>query len=238
MAILQIEDTAYLEMLSRFPEAAMGYYLVEVRDTVAIAVGGYVVFELTPQLMEELDSLLSEQQWLRPDADLTIEQRQESFRAWLRGLRSAGFPRGVPASRADMTAAIVVGTGGSPPRPPQPPANIYGHLPFPAVSESRDVFYRCEPFPLSRYIDQATGRVTAHKGMYGLPSSDLPFVPTGFSAVGRYALPSLLPSTFRWELQPPAQTPFRCGASVPLYGQAGGVASKSVFTTTFRTAGR
>jgi hypothetical protein len=50
----------------------------------------------------------------------------------------------------------------------------------------------------------------------------LPFFPTGFAAVGRYALPNLVPACCRWQFSPPAGTIVDCGASVPLYGQAGG----------------
>jgi hypothetical protein len=47
---------------------------------------------------------------------------------------------------------------------------------------------------------------------YGFPASELNFVPTGFAAVGRYALPDLPPACRRCEI----------GACLPLYGQAGG----------------
>jgi hypothetical protein len=47
-------------------------------------------------------------------------------------------------------------------------------------------------------------------------------VPSGFSAVGRFALPSLLPAIWRREIVPPLGTTYLCGAVVPMYGQAGG----------------
>ena len=45
---------------------------------------------------------------------------------------------------------------------------------------------------------------------------------TGFSVLGRYAIPWLLPARYRWEIQPVAKTRVACGLSVPLYGYAGG----------------
>jgi hypothetical protein len=57
---------------------------------------------------------------------------------------------------------------------------------------------------------------------YASPFSELPFLATGFSAVARNALPSLFPACFRWEIQPAPFTDIRCGAIVPMYGQAGG----------------
>jgi hypothetical protein len=107
----------------------------------------------------------------------------------------------------------------SPSMPPAPPS-IYGHVPFHRLSTPNAVFYRCEPWPTSRRI-QRHGQLIA-PGTFAIPASELPLVPTGFAAVGRYALPFLPPACFRWELQPMSGTPFQCGASVPLYGQAGG----------------
>lgn len=59
-------------------------------------------------------------------------------------------------------------------------------------------------------------------GTFTAPASEAPFIASGFGAVGRFALPNLSPANWRWEIRPPSGTPFRCGASVPLYGQAGG----------------
>jgi len=40
--------------------------------------------------------------------------------------------------------------------------------------------------------------------------------------VARFALPSLMPACYRYELQPVTGTVIECGAAVPLYGQSGG----------------
>jgi hypothetical protein len=106
------------------------------------------------------------------------------------------------------------------PAPPAPPTHIYGHLCFTRTSEPNDVFYRFEPWPKSYRIDPSKREISP--GTYACPASEQPFVPTGFAAVGRYALPNIAPACFRWEIQPNAKTKFACGASVPLYGQSGG----------------
>jgi hypothetical protein len=62
----------------------------------------------------------------------------------------------------------------------------------------------------------------ADEGTYGFPKSERRFVPTGFAAVGRYALPDLPPACRRYEIRPPANYKLKCGAAVPRYGQAGG----------------
>lgn len=63
---------------------------------------------------------------------------------------------------------------------------------------------------------------TVLAGTFAFPASELPLVPSGFAAVGRYALPDLPPACTRYELHPPTNTLVDCGASVPLYGQSGG----------------
>jgi hypothetical protein len=48
----------------------------------------------------------------------------------------------------------------------------------------------------------------------------LPFVPTGFAAVGRNALPDLPPACQRYEATPPSGYTLHCEAAVPLYAWA------------------
>ena len=202
----------------------MDYDLIEVRGgdgrELGIVVGGYVVFTLTPSLWAELEEVC-DFDWLRSSSDMPIEERQARFDAWRERLPKARYPSPVDASAATMAQAVATVTA-APGTMPQPPAIIYGHLPHRAITGPAEIFYRCEAFPRSRYIDQITRMVHHRNGLYALPSSEILFIPTGFAAVGRYALPGLLPATFRWELQPPNGTMIRCGASVPLYGQAGG----------------
>ena len=108
-----------------------------------------------------------------------------------------------------------------PPAPPNPPV-IFGHLPFKATTLANSVIYRWEAYPTSRRINRSTNPPQIAKDTYAAPASELPFALTGFAAVARFALPSLLPACYRYELQPNAGTAIECGASVPLYGQSGG----------------
>lgn len=100
------------------------------------------------------------------------------------------------------------------------PSHVYGHLPFHGICSGKDVFYRFEPYPTSLRINPLTLDVAADT--YAAPASERPFTPTGLSAVARFALPSLLPAIYVWELTPPHGTRLDYGASVPLYGQSGG----------------
>jgi hypothetical protein len=104
---------------------------------------------------------------------------------------------------------------------PRRPSFVYGHLPFHGTCSGSDIFYRYEAFPTSLRIDQPNQRV-ARPDTYAAPESEERFTPTGLSAVGRFALPSLSPACWRWKLTPVAPTSVYYGASVPLYGQSGG----------------
>lgn len=95
-----------------------------------------------------------------------------------------------------------------------------GHLPFRTTTLADDVFYRFEPWPVSGRIQQHSRRVIADT--YAAPFREAPFVASGFGAVGRYALPRLIPHCYRWELQPLSGTEIDVGACVPQNGQAGG----------------
>jgi hypothetical protein len=104
--------------------------------------------------------------------------------------------------------------------PPPAPPSLFGHLPFKAKTLDDTVIYRWEAYPTSRRIDLVAKTIA--KDTYAAPASEVPFAPTGFAAVARFALPNLMPACYRYELQPAPHTDIECGASVPLYGQSGG----------------
>lgn len=47
-------------------------------------------------------------------------------------------------------------------------------------------------------------------------------MPTGFIAVGRFALPNTLPASYRYEIEAPTGTSVDFGTVAPAFGQAGG----------------
>jgi len=59
-------------------------------------------------------------------------------------------------------------------------------------------------------------------GTYALPESEVPFIPTGFAAVGRLALPNLNPASHRYTLEASQGTPVAFGTMAPAFAQAGG----------------
>lgn len=82
------------------------------------------------------------------------------------------------------------------------------------------LFFRFSAFNPDRRVDPVTGNFLA--GTYASPESEVPFVPTGFVAVGRFALPNSLPASYRYEIEAPTGTAVDFGTVAPAFGQAGG----------------
>lgn len=194
------------EVFDEAPEAGMDFHFATIRGheprSLFIVIGSRVAFELTDN---PENPLLLDQKWRA--SGLPEERREDLFEQWLRSLRS------------DPGLRYIAGPLNPLPPTPARPAYVYGHLPFGVMTASDTVIYRWEAFPFSRRIDQAAKSIAADT--YAAPASEVPFVPTGFGAVARFALPNLMPACYRWELQPQAGL-IECGAAVPLYGQSGG----------------
>jgi hypothetical protein len=234
MRLYRIENPAAFD---EAPEVAMDVQLAGRRDKESpysyIVVGGRVAISTYEEPETPIHEYL-DQPWLKPN--LPLDERVWFFERWLHGLAEAlvlepksptDFIQPVMLQRQEYreetrVLAYLVTPLGPLPTPPARPASIYGHLPFGTTTASDTVIYRWEAFPTSRRITRTTGGGTIAADTYAAPASETPFAATGFSAVARFALPNVLPACFRWELQPPANTPIECGASVPLYGQSGG----------------
>jgi hypothetical protein len=59
-------------------------------------------------------------------------------------------------------------------------------------------------------------------GTYATTDSDFPLAPSGFAAIGRFALPNNLPASHHFQIEAPVGAPVICGTVAPAYGQAGG----------------
>jgi hypothetical protein len=176
---------------------------------------------------------MSSAEWMR--SDMTWENAAGSFERWYDDLPLFEEAR-PPNNREEadyhhpaILGIIFHGPVGPLPQPPARPAYVYGHLQFHATASANDIFYRYEQFPKSFRIlsdnpldPNDTRLLNVRAGTYAAPFSEAPFVPTGFAAVGRFALPLMTPARWRYELRPEPGASFKCGACVPLYGQAGG----------------
>lgn len=237
MPLKYIPKDVYTEMLQHSPEWSMGYHFVQSDDgqTISIAISGTILIDLDDELETSIKRL-SSMSWTAGQKvshpatqDLSYEEHCFLFDQWCNQLGEATYGDLRPTTHENVARlALDPYDPRKTPRGPAPALNtlgrpvVHGHLPFRGRTKGATVFYRAEPIPKSHYIDPVSGHVQANGGLYAFPASEVPFVPTGFSAVGRYALPNVAPSIFRWELRAPAGVRFSAGASVPLYGQAGG----------------
>ena len=209
------------------PEIAMDCQFATGRESIVLPGEFYVVkgcrvaIRLNARTFAEPDIGFFEWRWWNRDAQM--EDREREFANWLNGLADAPPLSNVPPGSELFWGGLgpISPINPLPPAPPRP-ASIYGHLPFATKALATTVIYRWESFPTSRRIDRSVNPPTIAQDTYAAPASEAPFAVTGFAALARFALPTLLPACFRYELQPDAGTPIECGASVPLYGQAGG----------------
>jgi len=81
-------------------------------------------------------------------------------------------------------------------------------------------FYRFSAYNPDRRVDPITGDFAA--GTYATTDNDEPFVPSGFAAVGRYALPNNSPASYKYTITAPAGEAVEYGTVAPAFGQAGG----------------
>lgn len=236
MAIRYIPNRLYIESLRERREWSMGYHFVqnEVQGSASLAVAATILVDLDDDYLANARRLSGEEWLVRAEfdmdrRDIPYEAQASAFDSWCDTLEVADSRHLQPAG-PDVLARFVLDPFDpvATPRGPNPPTtskgrpSVHGHLPFTGRTTEETVFYRAEPFPSSRAISRTNGQVTVGDGLYGFPPSELYFVPTGFAAVGRYALPNVAPSIYRWELRAPAGVAFSAGASVPLFGQAGG----------------
>jgi hypothetical protein len=238
--------TEQQEKFAAFPEVFQGVqvgFLTHAAWTrqVCLVIGGLVVVVFQDGLQDELAKFFAVT-WRStiPPANTIVERYED----WLKSLNEPNEIDPVDAVRDFV--AFAVSTNSPPPPPnrsslvPVPPGfpgsgtAVYGHLPFKSNTEDREVFFRWEAWPTSRRILTARNEVVADT--FASPHSEVPFIPTGFAAVGRTALPSLFPAVFRYEIKPPPTTPILCGAVVPMFGQSGG-GVEVCFTSQFTNQG-
>lgn len=198
---------------------------------VCLVIGGLVAVVIEDGLQDELARFFAAT-W-RPTSPPT-NTITERYVDWLNLLNEP--IEADPADAARESVAFAVSTNTPPPPPnrtglvpvaPWPPGTgtaVYGHLPFKTTTEDREVFFRWEAWPTSRRIVTGTipGTMDVLPDTFASPHTEVPFIPTGFAAVARAALPSFFPAVFRYEVKPPPTTPMLCGAVVPMFGQSGG----------------
>lgn len=216
MQLLRVRRPAVFDAA---PEWRMGLHLAVGTDERAyLVIGGEVAVAVeeigTPiEPVERVAYLTSS--WLRPECP----RREELFEEWLDylwptpELRAVGGAElGVPGSEAGLRVAPPAGTGTVDRLTPAPVNN--GQLPFATRSQAGTVVYRWEPFPVSRRCRAGGSEIAA--ASFAAPERERPFMPSGFAAASRLALPSLLPACFLYALEPAADSAIECGTAGPM----------------------
>ncbi|MGH6742756.1 MAG: hypothetical protein ACREDY_27620 [Bradyrhizobium sp.] len=200
-----------------FPEVAMGIQIAaDESGKELIVAGGHIAIDVSEKIEEPLNQY---RERVARDQMLSPSEYGERLMDWVAQLSDAPTLTPVPQNQA-LAALIHLGPRAVLPAVLPRPAYVYGHLPFHGKCGGSDIYYRYEQFPTSKRIDLK--KRTVAKDTYAAPKSEERFTPTGLSAVGRFALPLVLPACWQYELTPAQGTRIFYGASVPLYGQSGG----------------
>jgi hypothetical protein len=210
MIVWELGDEA-VEALLTMPESGMGFQFVAGRvlgkPSTFLVLGSHRAYDLSDLAAtadEPLTALLTSParmfELLRNQPVAVIGSPQPgSFSLFASRILAAVIPT-VPASRISLVAgsSLVKNT---------------------TVTAKRR-FHRYSAFCPDRRVNSVTGDLLP--GTYVAPESEMPLVPTGFAAVGRFALPNTQPASYRYEVVAPLGTPVSFGTVAPAYGQAGG----------------
>ena len=90
---------------------------------------------------------------------------------------------------------------------------------FPLQTKSPERFVRFSAFRNDRRVHQDGSLLP---GTYVTSERDAGCTPSGFAAVGRYALPNPMPAINRFDIAIPKGTSGLVGTVAPAFGQAGG----------------
>jgi hypothetical protein len=97
--------------------------------------------------------------------------------------------------------------------------HVHGSPAFSAVTHRGEKFVRFSAFQLDRRVTSLGGLLP---GSYTTSAADARHVSTALTAIGRYALPSIQPPQYYFDVVAPALTPIYYGTVTPAFGQAGG----------------
>jgi hypothetical protein len=222
------QQDAFINAPEIYQGVQLGYFQDDQDQGYCIVVNAMIGIDLRGDLRAELDYFVG-QTW-RPTGPLRGFNYEQRYQIYWENLKFYDSVLPVLTDRASLPSTLTLTT---PPPPPGRPSLIpgaplgrgtlpptVGHLPFSTNVLVDEVFYRWESWPTSRRIDPVANTVAPWT--FVSPSSEVPFAPTGFSAVSRMALPSFFPAMFRHRINPVAGSTMLCGAVVPMFGQSGG----------------
>jgi len=115
---------------------------------------------------------------------------------------------------------LPIDTSSQAPVPPRKLVTQQSSLVKKSTLSANRSFHRYSAFNPDRRVDPKTGSFLP--GTYAVPASEVPFIPTGFAAVGRLALPNVQPASHHYTVEAPSGTVVEFGTVAPAFGQAGG----------------
>ncbi len=195
------------EALRKQPETGMGFQLVE---SATVLQSRNVWLALAGEYAVRLDDDVETERWLR------MRTAYEPLRFWFRGskLEQVEFHdvqvlmQRTTVARGPHLAGIAHGA-----------APARSALVKKATTRSGDRFYRFSASSKDGRIEDESGDFP---GTYATSARDWLMAPSGFAAVGRYALPNVQPASYVYEIVPRPDTEIHVGTVAPGYGQAGG----------------
>lgn len=195
------------EELLRLPETGMGFQLVDASlwgDTKQLLVfNADIALDLTRLDLENVS----------PN-DTSALLRNEA--CIVEALRTATYTMVAAPGPRNFRLLTTRVSGVRAPTPAVTASALVKHV---ILSKVR-TFHRFSAFNPDRRVDPLTGDFLP--GTYAAPESEVPFVPTGFAAVGRFALPNTLPASNHYTIRAAIGTAVSFGTVAPAFSQAGG----------------
>jgi len=198
---LRAEDT---KSLLAQPESGMGFQIVEAKKAASLGSEAWLVFN------GELAIVIEDQTWLQSRAAMS----EIHLRAEAKNVSTLIESFHVATTRS--------GVG----RPPSShgPARTLAPAAHSLIKKSETAagttYYRFSAFENDRRVNPKTGAFLP--GTYATTATDKPMAPSGFAAVGRYALPNVLPASFVFALSAVGSERIHIGTVAPAFGQSGG----------------
>lgn len=198
--------------LVALPETGMGFQWVRStgahRDRRLLVFNGEIAFDLTDLYLEAGD-----------DPATALSNGQMVVRAW-REASTSVMASPQPSGFVLLENRIALSAVGSGSGPAAQPISRPGSLIKSTTLTTPRVFHRYSAYHPDRRVDPVTGDFLPRT--YAVPELEVAFIPTGFAAVGRLALPGNLPASNHYVIEAQVGTPVRFGTVAPASGQAGG----------------
>jgi hypothetical protein len=208
MKVWQLRAEQVASLLAQ-PESGMGFQIIETGRAYSRDEEGWIVFNA--ELALAFDSPIEARQWIDGSrgaaTDGALRAAAVDPGTLYRDLRVAVTRVGVGIRAATYGAASSITPSAMP-------------LVKQTITVAGTRYFRFSAFQNDRRVDPITGRFLP--GTYATTDTDRPMAPSGFAAVGRYALPNVVPSSFVHALSASSGAVIHVGTVAPAYGQSGG----------------